>query len=133
MKADEHKRMLMVTALWLTWSERNLIREEGKRRLPQMLASYVEFYVKENAMPCVNVKNTQHSQPVRWKKKPPTNFLKLNCDASFRTGSWGALIRDVVLSRRGRIDHLLNAFQVELKACLQGVQMAVNMGRPNYN
>jgi hypothetical protein len=64
------------------------------------------------------------------------NTLKLNCDASFfpesKTGSWGVLIRDcdgdLVLTGRGRINHLLNPFHAELIACLQGIQLAVNLG-----
>jgi ribonuclease HI len=68
--------------------------------------------------------------------KPPENTLKLNCDASFfpdeRTGSWGALIwdsdGDLVLLGRGRINHLLDPFHAELIACLQGIQLAVNLG-----
>jgi hypothetical protein len=49
--------------------------------------------------------------------------LKLNC---------GALIRDcdgdLVLTGRGRINHLLSPFHAELIACLQGIQLAVNLG-----
>jgi hypothetical protein len=74
-------------------------------------------------------------QPARW-TKPPADTLKLNCDASFfpesKTGSWGVLIRDcdgdLVLTGRGRINHLLNPFHAELIACLQGIQLAVNLG-----
>jgi len=62
--------------------------------------------------------------------------LKLNCDGSFllteKAGSWGFLIRDrdgdVVMAGRGKINNLLNAFQAELVACLQGVQTTVDLG-----
>jgi hypothetical protein len=62
--------------------------------------------------------------------------LKLNCDASFfseiHSGSWGVLIRDadgdVVISGGGKVDHLLSPFHAELIACLQGIQLAVNLG-----
>jgi hypothetical protein len=58
--------------------------------------------------------------------------LKLKGDASFQPssmeGSWGFLISDsdgdVVLNGYGKVNHLLNAFQAELIACLQGVQAA---------
>lgn len=68
--------------------------------------------------------------------KPPVDMLKLNCDASFQpesgSGSWGALIRDsdgdLVLSGGGRMDHVLGPFHAELIACLQGIQMALNLG-----
>jgi hypothetical protein len=37
-------------------------------------------------------------------------------------------IGDVVISGRGRVDHLLNAFHVELVVCLQGTQTVVDLG-----
>jgi ribonuclease HI len=60
----------------------------------------------------------------------------MNCDTSFfldeLTGSWGALIRDsdgdLVLSGRGRINHILSPFHAKLITCLQGIQLAVNLG-----
>jgi superfamily II RNA helicase len=63
-------------------------------------------------------------------------MLKINCDASFKpesnTASWGFIIRDndgdVVLTGRGRINHLLSAFHAEVIAGLQGVQAALNLG-----
>ena len=61
--------------------------------------------------------------------------LKLNCDAAFfaeiHSGSWGVIIRDadgdVVNIGRGRVNNLNNPFHAELIACLQGIQLAVNM------
>ena len=35
---------------------------------------------------------------------------------------------DVIVSGRGKIECLLNAFQAELIACLQGIQAAVDLG-----
>lgn len=63
--------------------------------------------------------------------KPPDNVLKLNTDGSFwpneKAGSWGFLIRDrdgdVIMTGRDKVDNLLNAFQSELIACLQGIQV----------
>lgn len=80
-------------------------------------------------------KNSMNLKKDRW-CKPPQNYLKLNCDGSFMphsgSGSWGFIIRncegDVVTSGRGKISHVLNAFQAELIACLQGLQIAVDMG-----
>jgi ribonuclease HI len=37
-------------------------------------------------------------------------------------------VGDVVVSGRGRVDHLLNAFHDELVACVQGIQTAVDLG-----
>jgi len=60
----------------------------------------------------------------------------MNCDASLlpnsSSGSWGFLIRDdegdVIVTGRGKVDHLLNVFHAELVACLQGIQVAVDLG-----
>jgi hypothetical protein len=94
----------------------------------------VEMYANENIeqpwLPTVR----QGRQLNHW-TKPLVDTLKLNCDASYQAtgiGSWGALIRDsdgdLVLSRRGRMDHVLSPFHAELIACLQGIQMAVDLG-----
>jgi ribonuclease HI len=71
----------------------------------------------------------------KW-RKPPSDVLELNCDASFlprsSSGSWGFLIRDnagdVVVTGRGKVDRLLSAFHAELVACLQGIQATVDLG-----
>jgi ribonuclease HI len=75
---------------------------------------------------------------VRW-EKPLAGHLKLNCDASFKSetgeSSWGFLVcdwdGDVVLTKRGKINHLLSAFQAEMEACLQGVQAAISIEAGN--
>lgn len=61
----------------------------------------------------------------RW-TKPPEGVLKLNCDTSFSpgegSGGWGFLIQDsdgdIVFAGWGRVNHLLNAFQAEVIACM---------------
>ena len=35
---------------------------------------------------------------------------------------------DIVITGRGKVDHLLNAFQGELIAYLQGIQTAIELG-----
>jgi hypothetical protein len=50
LKAREQKKLLMITALWFTWSERNAIREEGRRRCSRIIARSVELYVNEMNM-----------------------------------------------------------------------------------
>ena len=35
---------------------------------------------------------------------------------------------DIVITGRGKVDQLLNAFQGELIACLQGIQTAIELG-----
>lgn len=74
----------------------------------------------------------------KW-SKASEGFLKLNCDGSFfpdsLSGSWGFLIRDqdgdVIMVCRGRINHALSAFHAELITCLQGIQVASDLGIGN--
>ncbi|KAF8769088.1 hypothetical protein HU200_006942 [Digitaria exilis] len=62
--------------------------------------------------------------------------MKINCVASFNEargdGGWGYVIRDadgdVVSAGRGRLNHVLDSFQAEVIACLQGIQGAAELG-----
>jgi hypothetical protein len=135
---NEEKRCLMFTMVWYIWAERNLIREEGRRRPAEVIAHLISIYADE--MKATKLPSSPHHPIVaprteRW-KRPPEGILKLNCDASFipgeGCGGWGFFIRDsdgdVVLAGCGRVDHLMNAMQAETVACLQGVQVASNLG-----
>jgi hypothetical protein len=42
LKTKEDWRILMITALWFTWTEQNLIREEGWRRS----AEFIEWCIR---------------------------------------------------------------------------------------
>lgn len=61
--------------------------------------------------------------------------MKINCDASFRRetgdGGWGFIIRDedgdMISAGRGRLSHILDPFQAEVVACLQGLQAAIDL------
>ena len=125
----------MSITLWFVWSERNLVREEGRRRPAEIVVRAIKIYVGEMGDPPQTLQKAHVQRVVSW-PRPPEGHLKLNCDASFipekKCGGWGFLIRDsdgdVVLSGWGRVNHLLNAFQAEAIACLQGVQAACNLG-----
>jgi len=125
----------MVVTLWFIWSERNCIREEGRRRPAEAIVRSIELYANENLLQHTS-KPTQVGQRKQVWRRPPNGVLKLNCDGSFlpseKSGSWGCLIRDsdgdVVQAGRGKINNLLSAFQAELIACLQGIQMAASLG-----
>lgn len=77
-------------------------------------------------------------QKERW-KKPSTGVLKINSDGAFRastgTGGWGFVIRDdqgdVVKAGAGHCQHLLDAFHVEMIACLMGIRAAAELGISN--
>jgi hypothetical protein len=117
MKADQ--RLIMVLALWFLWNKRNAIREEGRWRSAECIVRGVRIYAKE-----MWIWALRRVCP-RWRTEDgaalgeaSTGTLKLNCDACFspeqRSGSCGFLLRDsdgdVVLSGRGKINHLLSAF-----------------------
>ncbi|TVU23480.1 hypothetical protein EJB05_25849, partial [Eragrostis curvula] len=112
LKAIEKKNLMIVFTLWSWWSERNNIREVKTRSQQQA----EEFRDGQNLN--------------------RGSVLKLNCDACFlpetKAGGWGFIIRDcdgdVVHAGRGRVDSLLDAFRAEVIACLQGVQMAIDLG-----
>lgn len=79
----------------------------------------------------LNIFQQQRKAPTSRKQwcKPTVGYLKINCDAAFeeeRNGGWGYVIRDadgdVVSTGRGRLNHVLDSFQAEVIACLQGVR-----------
>ena len=114
MKADQ--RLIMVLALWFLWNERDAIREEGRRRSAECIVRGVRIHAKEIAELNATASTPKVKMKQRW-EKPPLRTLKLNCYASFspvqRSGSC-FLLHDsdgnVVLSGRGKINHLLSAF-----------------------
>jgi ribonuclease HI len=131
----EEMATLMVITLWSLWTNRNAFREEGRGRRAEELARAIRIYANETSQSQCAPKPQNSVSRVKW-SKPPEDFLKLNCDGSFiketRAGSWGFLIRDhdgdVVLTGRGKINNALSAFHSELIACLQGVQVASDLG-----
>jgi hypothetical protein len=48
LNARENKKLLMIIVLWVIWTERNIIREERRRRRAQDLARCVEQYAHKN-------------------------------------------------------------------------------------
>lgn len=56
-------------------------------------------------------------------------------DATNLLGEWGFIIRDndgdAVNMGRGRIDHMLEAYQAEVIVSIHGVKMAINLGIRN--
>jgi ribonuclease HI len=135
MKEKEDKRLLCITTLWFLWSERNTIREDGRRRTAESIARNIQAYVGEMRQAPLDAQSSSARQTQHW-EKPSPGVLKLNCDGSFipgeKCGGWGFLIRDsdgdVVITGRGRVNHLLNAFQAEIIACIHGVQTTINLG-----
>jgi hypothetical protein len=68
-------------------------------------------------------------QTIKKWEKPSSGLIKINCDAYFqenlKSAGWGFVIRDddgdVIQAARGKLNHVLDVFQAELIACLQGL------------
>ena len=81
-QTQEEKRVTMIFILWVWWSERNNIREGGRRRMASGIAQSIRLHVAES----LNKQTTMIAGVPRRKgkwSKPPAGKLKLNCDASF--------------------------------------------------
>jgi len=90
-------QLTLVIRMWMWWSERNRIGEDGKRRPDHVIVKLIEGYLGELAQLSAKTARTMPRIIQRW-QKPAPNFLKINCDASFRKetgeGGWGFIIRD---------------------------------------
>ena len=117
------------------WAERNNIREEGIRRPIPITVRSVLCYAAE----VINLMKKGGERELRTLKiwrKPAEGIVKINCDASFWTvnsaGGWGYIIRDwagnVISAGRDHLPHLLDAFQAEVVASMQGIQAAIDLG-----
>jgi len=115
MRVREDNRLNMIILLWFLWTERNLVREEGRRRSADTLARSIRLYAAEISKQQEKKSSSSVKSKQQW-SRPLEGIVKLNCDASFKadskTGSWGFIIcdhkGDVVLTGRGRINHLLS-------------------------
>jgi hypothetical protein len=47
LKEKEERRLLMFITLWSLWSERNTVREEGRRRSAENVARAIQIYAGE--------------------------------------------------------------------------------------
>ena len=129
------KPVRVVILMWFLWSERNAVRENGHGRSAEILARSIRIYSEEIIRGSTRQGQARERRTDKWHRSP-AGVLKLNCDASYkaaeRSGSWGFVTRDndgdVVMTGRGRINHLLSPFQAEVIACLQGIQTALNLG-----
>lgn len=133
--AKEESQIKMVVLMWSWWSERNRVREGDRARPAASIAHSVSVYTLE----ILKIFRQQGERPPVSKKhwcRLSEGFLKINCDATYnangRNGGWGFVIRDadgdVVAAGRGRLHHVLDPFQAEVIACLQGVQAAADLG-----
>ena len=50
LELEEEQKLLVITALWFIWQERNIIREEGRRRPVQLIARYAKTYIHEHML-----------------------------------------------------------------------------------
>jgi hypothetical protein len=131
---EEEKRITIAVTLYYWWKERNAVREGEKLRPADKIAHCIQLYVRELVM--MQTKPIRQGMPIKKWVCPPREMVKINCDGSCdlkrHEGGWGYIIRDevgdVISAGCGRVDHLLNPFQAEVIACLQGAQAAVDLG-----
>ena len=68
-------QLTLVIGMWTWWSERNRIREEGKRRQDHVIVKLIEDYLGELAQLSAKTARTMPRTIQRW-QKPAPNFLK---------------------------------------------------------
>jgi hypothetical protein len=134
-ESENREKVKIVVLLWSWWSERNNVREGNSPKDARQIRRTVEVYTAE-IMQILNKKPSKILwQNHKW-NKPVHETLKVNCDVVYKQdsgqGGWGYVIRDsdgdVVGAGWGKIPSVMDAFQAEMIACLQGLQVAIDIG-----
>lgn len=124
------KRSLLAMLLNNLWWEINRVRG-GESRSPQELA-WLTWRQSEEFKELTKLHpGTRGNQQIpRW-KRPPAGLLKINAGGFAQEcgeRSWGFIIREengeVVLAGAGNLNHVYEARQAELMACIQGARAA---------
>ena len=139
LKMEEADQRIVITLLYIWWSERCAVREGEKERSAMQIAQMIKTYAEEFSAGCNSALNPVHRPTTAVWSKPPEGFVKLNCDGAFRSqdlsGGWGYVIRDsegnVIGTGYGKLQKVLAPNHAELVACLQAVQRAVELGVQN--
>ncbi|RLN33599.1 hypothetical protein C2845_PM03G24330 [Panicum miliaceum] len=131
---EEDLQVKVVVLLWQWWNERNNVREGAKQRAADLLSYEIErnsaeFLAMGSPNPAEHMGIVQN-----WRK--PEEVLKINSDGAFVAqtgeGGWGFVIRDkegeVIYAGAGKLEHLRDALQAEIRACLEGTKGAAEMG-----
>lgn len=133
LKGETQLKTVFLLNNW--WQERNTAREGGQRRLPESLAILCGRQAAQILALQVCETAGRSRQTQKW-HGPQPGMLKLNVDGAFLaqddSGGWGYVIRDedgaVIQSGAGRVDFACNPLHMELKACIQGVGAAIELG-----
>ncbi|GJN32061.1 hypothetical protein PR202_gb20534 [Eleusine coracana subsp. coracana] len=132
---DRKVQIQSIILMWMWWDDRNKVREGERGRLATELVFAVQIFASEILKEGVHGSRMQLRRIDKW-KKPEEGKLKINCDDAFysehKPGGWSFIIRDhvgdVIYAGRGVIQHCPDPFHAEIKACVQGVKQALNMG-----
>jgi ribonuclease HI len=130
-------RLKVIFLLYNWWNERNSVREGEKRRQAAHIAglSWKQAMEIENLHKPMQQESGVRRRMRKW-QRPQAGKLKINVDGAFReldkNGGWGYVIRDedgrVIHSGSGRQRYACNAMQMELRACIEGVKAARELG-----
>ena len=82
-KMEEADQRIVITLLYIWWSERCAVREGEKERSAMQIAQMIKTYAEEFSAGCNSALNTVHRPTIAVWSKPPEGFVKLNCDGAF--------------------------------------------------
>jgi len=121
--------------LWRWWSARNKANAGEKMATIAEINSSVSFHLMEIEKLVTTCMNNSKNPSVKW-KPPPSEFYKINVDASFyensNQGGWGFVVRDCdgtfLEGGAGRIFRAASALQAEALGILKSLVRVADLG-----
>ena len=135
LELGSEEKLLIISLLWSWWHERN----RGRHGEPHQSVSSFQYnarrYVDEWKLHLQPKQKTMVSIGRRW-EAPPSEFLKINIDASYhetlRSGGWGAICRDsmhdIIFATASSLEMIDGALHAESYALSHAVQIADQLG-----
>ena len=135
LKTKKRIQRQVVVLMYVWWSERCAIREGDNFRSISYLCQLIISYAEECSSLKPTLRECALQKPKTSWKRPPVNYVKANCDGSFKplngTGGWGFVLRDndgqVISAGYGKLENVLDSHHAEIIACLQAVQQAAEL------
>ena len=132
---DESKVALVAAIAWAIWSNRNEVRNGGKKKSGCELVQWTSRYLREYYVALDRPATVPDVQVARWAPPPPDRY-NVNVDGAIfkaqKAAGVGVLIRDchgqVIAALSKRINAPLGPLETEAKAVEAGVQFARDIG-----